>query len=70
MRRFTSVVALVSLALFAISSVSATGAADVQGLTEQKRDVNVAPIKRDEIDDVCDACSENPNNDCTNVCGF
>ncbi|KAG2216472.1 hypothetical protein INT45_004663 [Circinella minor] len=68
MRHFTSVVALVSLALFAISSVSATGADDVQGSSEQKRDVNVTPIKRETDEEYCAACDEFPDDECVDYC--
>ncbi|KAG2216471.1 hypothetical protein INT45_004662 [Circinella minor] len=68
MRHFTSVVAFVSLALFAISSVSATGSGDLQGSSEQKRDVNAAPVKRETDAEYCEACKMAPDPECIPFC--
>ncbi|KAI7853517.1 hypothetical protein BDC45DRAFT_510455 [Circinella umbellata] len=69
MRNFTSIVALVSLALFAISSVSATSPDNVPEFAEQKRDVYLNPIKRQSTDEeYCDACAYEPNSECVDYC--
>ncbi|KAI7853516.1 hypothetical protein BDC45DRAFT_510454 [Circinella umbellata] len=69
MRNFTSIVALVSLALFAISSVSATSPDNVPESAGQKRDVNLNPVKRQLTDEeYCQACANDPDEDCMAFC--
>ncbi|KAI7853518.1 hypothetical protein BDC45DRAFT_510456 [Circinella umbellata] len=69
MRNFTSMVALVSLALFAISSVSATSPNNLPESVGQSRDVNLNPIKRQLTDkEYCESCDYDPDDECMDFC--